>query len=271
MFRRFARLAPVLALTSAAATMAVTASVEADAAGRSAGPTAPFTKAIMHNNVIPLVHAAMITRTRHGYLYRAGQQNSHLVVTRVKAGVRFRDTGTRTWRSVASGCKRQKVRVGIAAVCGVSRSTSGRHPMLLEIWPRLGNDFVDGHTLPAAFEMAVLADAGRDIVLGGAGNDFINGAQNGDRVRGGGGNDWLRTGIGDDRIWGGSGNDDLVGVEGRDTIRGGGGNDRVGGGPGNDRLFAGGGRDAVVCGSGADAARADGSDRVNQCESVRRR
>jgi len=221
--------------------------------------------------VVPLKNAARILKTDHGYRYDAGQQNSHLVVSRVAGGLRFADTGTRELRSIPNSCSKQKVRVGVAAVCKVPRSVSTRQPMKVEIWPRLGDDFVDGSSLPAAFKLSVLADAGRDVVHGGAGNDFVNGARDKDRVSGGGGQDWIRTGLGNDSIRGGSGSDRLVGVDGDDLIRGGSGNDRVGGGAGRDTLHAGRGSDLVACGSGSDDAYVDGSDRSTECESVSRR
>src|SRR3954451_21864609 len=42
--------------------------------------------------VIPLKNAAIIDRTNSGYRYQAGQQDSHLVITRVSGGLRFVDT-----------------------------------------------------------------------------------------------------------------------------------------------------------------------------------
>lgn len=221
--------------------------------------------------VIPLKNAAIIENIHNGYRYQAGQQNSHLVVRRVKGGLLFADKGTAELRSLPGRCDRRHAKKGIAAVCRVPRGTSSRHPLMLQIWPRLGDDYVDASTLPASFRLSVLADAGKDVVRGGAGDDFVNGAHNGDRVWGGAGNDWIRTGRGPDFIRGGSGNDRLVGVEGSDDVRGGGGNDRVGGGSGNDLLVAGAGRDTVSCGSGADHARVDRADRTSACESVRRR
>jgi Ca2+-binding RTX toxin-like protein len=99
--------------------------------------------------------------------------------------------------------------------------------MFLEVWPRLGHDFVDGSTLPATLRLWVLADAGNDTVYGGAGDDFVNGAHDTDRVWGGAGNDWVRGGSGNDRLYGGTGNDRLLGQDGADVVRGGAGVDRV--------------------------------------------
>jgi hypothetical protein len=69
----------------------------------------------------------------------------------------------------------------------------------------LSNDHINGRSLPAAFEMAVLTDRGRDVVYAGSGDDFINAAQNADRVRGGAGNDWIRGGKAGDVMGGNSG------------------------------------------------------------------
>lgn len=217
---------------------------------------------------IPLKNAAMIVRTEGGYRYMAGQQNSHLTITMANGKLLYVDTGTLELRDIPRTCSRQSVAQGIAALCKIPAKFDGSK-MFLEVWPRLGNDVVDGSTLSANFRLWVLADAGFDTVYAGAGDDFVNGAQDGDRVWGGAGNDWIRTGLGNDRLWGGPGDDQLVGVYNRDRIHGGKGNDRVGGGPGNDVLFAGEGTDFVICGGGADSAHADQADRItHDCESV---
>lgn len=248
MLRRLARVAaPVIALSAAVAV--------------SSTPAA--------NAVIPLKNRAMITKADGGYLFRAGQQDSHLVIKHVRGGIRFADSGTARWKSLPGACHRQHVRTGVAAVCRVPGTVSRSHPMTLQIWTRLGNDYIDGRTLSRAFKLSVLADAGRDVVYGGAGNDFVNGAQNGDRVHGGAGNDWIRTGIGNDKIWGGPGNDKLVGQDGRDRLRGGTGADRIYGSNGHDVLYGDSGSDLLNCGSGADVAHRDGADRrTRSCESV---
>ncbi len=237
------------------------------------GPTWPHTTVLKGQfTLIPLKNAAMISRTRHGYVYRAGQQHSRLFVTQTRGGLRFHDKGTRQLRSIPEACRRVKVRRGIAAVCRVPASISPRSPMLLEIWPRLGNDLVDGSTLPARFQMSVLADDGRDIVRLGAGDDFVNGAMGNDVVRGGAGDDWIRTGIDHDVLIGGPGNDKLVGSDGRDVLRGGRGADWLGGGNGADRLYSrDAGRDVVSCGGGLDRGLADRADRLSGCERLPRR
>jgi serralysin len=243
--RRLTHLAAALA-TVVATTVGLTASttVGAQAGQPDAGPKWPFVQALMgqFGTPIPLKNQAMISTTEHGYVFRAGQQNSHLRVTRVEAGLKFRDRGTREWRSLTGDCEKRRARIGIKAICTVG-GIDLSNPMLVEIWPRLGNDFVDGSRLPAEFQLSVLADAGRDTVYTGAGDDFINAAQDNDRAYGGAGDDWVRTGIGSDRIEGGAGDDYLVGQDQGDTIFGGDGNDRLYGGAGRDMLDGGAGED----------------------------
>ena len=82
-------------------------------------------------------------------------------------------------------------------------------------------------------------------------------------------------------ISGSSGRDVLLGTRARDRLRGRGGGDRITGrrgrdclkgGPGGDVLKAADGRrDAVRCGGGVDTAIVDPSDKVSDCERVRRR
>jgi hypothetical protein len=213
---------PVVALTTATR-------AEADQpAGY--GPSDPFDDALMGDTgpVEPMKDQAKIKRTRYGYRITAGQQSSHMTIKVVNRRLRIADTRTRHWKSLARACTAVRVPVGVAATCRVPASTRPANPTLLEVHPRLGNDYVNGRSLPAVFEMAVLADRGRDVVYGGFGNDFINAAQNADRVRGGAGNDWMRGGKAGDDMKGNSGRDYLVGQYGRDVIRG---------GPGTDRIF----------------------------------
>ncbi len=259
MFRRSARLFVVLA--AFAATTSVTTVAHAD--------YYPPTELLGDGGpVIPLKNAAMIVRTVGGYRYMAGQQNSHLTITMASGKLLYVDTGTLDLREIPGSCSRQSVPVGIAALCKIPAKFDG-NKMFLEVWPRLGNDVVDGSTLSAMFRLWGLADAGSDTVYAGDGDDFVNGAQDGDQAWGGAGDDWMRTGLGNDRLWGGSGNDRLLGVYDRDVIHGGKGNDRVGGGPGDDRLFAGEGTDFVTCGTGRDTTRAQQADRIaKSCESV---
>jgi serralysin len=220
--------------------------------------------------VIPLVDSAMVTKTGVGYRYQAGQQDSHLVVTQRGNRVHFADTGTAKLKKIAGTCRKEPAARGIAVSCEIPAQYGGSHPMFLEIWPRLGDDYVDGRSLSSTFRMWVLADAGRDRVFTGAGDDFVNGAQDADKVRGGAGNDWLRMGDSVDKIWGGNGHDKLLGLDGADKIRGGAGNDEVLGGNGNDRLWGGAGVDKVNGGTGSDNARSGSADRVVLCERTTR-
>lgn len=213
-------LAPVLALTA-------TSAVAGQPAGY--GPSDPFDDALMGDDgpVEPMKDQARITRTVYGYRITLGQQDSHLTVTLADGKIRFHDSGTKSWKALPRACKAQSVAAGVAALCRVPIATSPANPTLLEVHPRLGDDYIDGRTLPAVYEMAVLADEGFDTVFTGSGNDFINAAQDDDEIHGGGGNDWMRGGIGDDHMWGDGGNDYLVGQDGRDTIDGGTGTNKI--------------------------------------------
>lgn len=202
--------------------------------------------------VVAMKDQAVIVKNKWGYRYKAGQQDSRLTIRLVDGKLRYADTGTKQLRRIPDTCVRQKARVGIAALCKIPpRFAEGR--MFLEVWPRLGNDYVDGSSLPAKFRMWVLADAGFDVVRTGAGDDFVNGAQDRDRVWGGAGNDWLRSGIGNDLVYGQDGNDRIVSQDGADTV------------------YTGGGKDRAECGTGRDRAVVDGTDFRKDCESVTRR
>lgn len=236
-----------------------------------AGPPYGYDKALMGQyTLIPLPDQAMITRTAHGYVYRAGQQDSHLVVTLTDGRLRFADTGTQRFKKLARRCQEEKVKVGVAAVCRVPHWASADQPLLLEVWPRLGDDYFDGSALPESFASTMLGDAGHDTALFGAGPDFFNGFTGRDRVWGGDGNDWIRTGDGPDDVWGGGGDDQLVGTGGRDTFYGESGHDLLGGGTGDDVLDGGSGTDLIRCESGRDTVLADQFDRLRSCEVVNR-
>jgi Ca2+-binding RTX toxin-like protein len=239
--------------------------------GSNAGPPYNYETELMGEDgpATPLKDSAILERTEHGYRFRSGQQNGHLVVTRVDGGLRFADTGTASFKQPpAAACQRKKVRVGIAAVCRIPGGLSVAAPLLIEVWPRLGNDYTDTSTLPATFAATALGDAGRDVAHFGAGPDFFNGFSSRDVVTGGAGNDWIRSGIGNDAVDGGPGNDDIVAKEGSDTVHGGDGDDRLWAGDGDDHLGGGAGADFLLCGNGRDSTDADGSDRVSRdCES----
>ena len=260
MLRRTVR--PALALVLAAVVTAVGAATAttpaAGGANPDAGPPYNYTTELMGQyKFIPLKDQAMLTRTEHGYRFRTGQQDSHLVVTQVQRGLRIVDSGTKRFKKLSPACRRQRVRAGIAAVCRVPGTITTRRPLLLEVWPRLGDDYTDAHSLPATFALTVLGDEGNDLTRLGAGPDFFNGHSGRDRVTAGGGKDWVRAGLGNDPVWGGSGNDYLVGMEGGDTIYGGDGDDRVYGSDGDDRLSGDAGSDMISCGSGRDSAQSD--------------
>jgi hypothetical protein len=153
---------------------------------------------------------ALIRMSKFGYVYIAGKQSSHLRLTYMseKFSLRYRDTRTQRATQLPRTCHREQVEKGISVVCVIPPRF--RDHMFVQVWPRLGNDYVDGRDLPRKFRLWVLADAGRDVVYGGDGNDFVNGAKDGDRVYGGRGNDFLR---------GGPGANHLVGGPGRDKVR----------------------------------------------------
>jgi hypothetical protein len=235
------------------------------------GPSDPYQDAMMpwHGPVEPMVNQSVIERTQYGYMYLSGQQNNHLTVTRTTTGrLRYRDTGTKAWKRLATGCRAERVSTGISATCPVPAETGPSDALLLEFQVRLGNDFVDTRTLPAMFEAAVLGDEGNDVIYTGAGNDYITGAQDSDRISGGAGNDWLRSGIGDDVIVGGSGNDWLVGNEAADKIYGGSGDDAIYGSDGDDVLYGGSGDDKFYGGPGNDAATMTATSQAWTCEDV---
>ena len=222
-----------VALTGAGAALAIAAPLvlaptTSAAQPNGYGPSASFDDALMGDDgsVEPMTNLAKIVRTDHGYRYTAGRQHTNLTVSLVQGKLRFHDTGTRSWKSLPGACTSKSAR-GVAALCAVPAGASRTRPLLLEIHPRLGNDRVDGRSVPAAVEMAVLADAGYDTVHTGAGKDFVNGAHQRDRIFAGAGNDWVRGGRGNDRLRGQGGNDYIVGPDGRDDISGGPGRDRV--------------------------------------------
>ncbi|CAI9399149.1 calcium-binding protein [Nocardioides sp. T2.26MG-1] len=153
-------------------------------------------------------HEAIIRKSKFGYVYISGKHDSHLRVTYLedRDALRYRDTRTARLRLPEHGCVREQVKTGISAVCKTPKRLDGKK-VFVQVWPRLGNDYVDGRTLPSRFRLWVLADAGRDVVYGGDGADFVNGAKGDDRIWGGKGRDWLRGGPGHDRIFPGDGRD----------------------------------------------------------------
>ena len=234
------------------------------------GPYWPYVQEIQINTVVPMKNQAAINPTEHGLLFRAGQQHTRLTVTLVDGRLRFHDTGTLSWKYLPDVCAPLRVETGVAASCEIPAEATTAQPMLLEVWPRIGNDTVDTTALPSLVDVSFLGDRGIDVAKFGAGNDFFNGAQDVDRGYGGEGRDWIRTGLANDYINGGAGGDHLVGVAEDDVIYGGDGDDRLGGDDGNDKIYAGTGADFAVCGNGTDNATIDGSDRASKCERLYR-
>ena len=92
MFRRIA--CPALAVLATAAIAAVTvgtAQGNEAPAGSNAGPPYNYVTELMGEGgpALPLKDQVLLTRTEHGYSYRTGQQNNHLVVTRVDGAYTF--------------------------------------------------------------------------------------------------------------------------------------------------------------------------------------
>ncbi len=206
---------------------------------------------------------------RWGYRFQGGGVGNDLTITEVDGGLRYVDRAARGWKALPSTCRTVRVPRGVGAQCRIPAQFRDRR-MFLEVWPRLGDDRVDGSTLSGRYRMWVLTDAGDDTVRMGAGADFANGAFDDDTISGGGGADWVRAGIGRNRVSGGAGDDELAGGDDRDTVSGGPGRDQVYGGSGNDLLRGDDGPDTIGGGPGRDVAVRDATDRVFDCEVVRR-
>ena len=137
---------------------------------------------------------AVIRYSKFGPVYIAGKQNTHLRITQVGHSLRFRDTRTGGIKGSLPGrCSREKVAKGISVLCGIPPRFRGNH-MFVQVWPRLGNDYVDGRTLSSHFRLWVLADAGNDIMYGGAGRDWLRGGPGADMLNGGSGSDRIAQG-----------------------------------------------------------------------------
>ena len=129
-----------------------------------------------------------------------------------------------------------------------------------------GNDELYGDRCKDKTKVGVqIAQAtdGKDNISGGVGNDRLFGA---------GGNDKLNGEDGHDKLYGGGGNDKLTGAAGNDLLRGDSGRDSFSGGAGNDSIYAQDAvRETVDCGAGSkDVARVNRTDKVKNCETVRR-
>lgn len=276
MIRRTATAAAALAVVGALAAPVGSASANGESAPTTLPPSGipPTELNGQFGTAIPMKDAAVIIRHSYGYRYMAGQQDSDLTVTHIRGArrdkLRFVDTGTRELRDFPRSCRERAAQRGIHAVCRIPGRYDESNPMFLEIWPRLGDDVIDGSDLPASIRFWVLADAGNDVVRAGRGDDFVNAAQGNDKVWAGPGNDWVRGGLDRDELWGGDGADKIVAQDGNDTVDGGAGNDQLYGATGSDTLRSGPGQDRVVCGGGVDRAFAKSTDKVVYCESVTR-
>ena len=257
----------VLAAALATAVVVVPA-LPSSAAG---GGDTPPTELVSHGGTaIPLNNKAMILDSKWGPVYSAGQQNSQLSVTVSGTdSITFRDKGIGGWKPgrqyFPRHCKKQRVKIGIKATCTIlPRFRSG---MFVQIWPRLGDDLVDGSTLPSWVRFWVLTDKGNDTVWGGAGDDFVNGYTGSETVHGGDGNDWIRTGLDNDLVYGDAGDDEVIAGDGNDTLYGGIGADKLGGGPGDDTLAGEEGPDNLICSDGYDTTDTDNGDaKRDHCE-----
>ena len=117
---------PSLALLAAAVLATIPATSTAANAADVYGPAAPYTT--IHNGqftFVALPGSALIDKSSYGYVYKAGKQDSHLVVTQVEGGLRFADSGTTTFKSLPSTCRREAVATGVAAGVGVASGVVG--------------------------------------------------------------------------------------------------------------------------------------------------
>jgi N-acetylglucosamine-6-sulfatase len=110
------------------------------------------------------------------------------------------------------------------------------------------------------------------LVSGTQSADVLAGTRYYDYICAYGGADRIYARAGDDNVSAGYGNDLVYGQDGRDVLDGGLSTDRLYGGPGADTIKAADGKqDIVGCGPGADVAFVDRFDRVDGCETERRR
>ncbi|MEO9324874.1 calcium-binding protein [Nocardioides sp. C4-1] len=261
----------VLTATLASVVPAVDPIAAAEPASAPVGRAAnhPVTEIVgQFDGGLPRLRARQVhlSTSRWGYRFIGGRIGQRLTITEVGGRLHFVDRAARSWKKIPPTCRRMRVPGAAAVSCAI---LGGDRPYL-EIWPRLGHDSVDGHTLPARHRMWVLGDAGNETVRLGAGADFTNGAMGSDRISGGAGNDWIRSAKGRNVVDGGPGNDRIAGGDQSERLAGGTGNDRIYGAGGNDALRGDAGRDVLSCGGGRDTAVRDAADRLSRCEVVRR-
>lgn len=212
---------------------------------------------------------AHLSISRWGYRYQAGLADNDLRITEVDGRLKYVDRAARSWAKLPKTCRRVSVERGIGAICRIpAKFQQGR--MFLEIWPRLGDDTINGAGLPRRYRMWVLTDEGADRVVMGRGDDFANTAFSRDVVYGGPGDDWIRVGDSNNVAFGGPGDDKLVGGVGDDRLHGGPGGDQVGGLEGSDILWGDAGADVIRGGAGRDIAYREGPDKIRDVEVIRR-
>jgi RTX calcium-binding nonapeptide repeat (4 copies)/FG-GAP-like repeat len=117
----------------------------------------------------------------------------------------------------------------------------------------------------------LVGTSARDVLSGRGGNDCLFGFAGGDRMSGGTGADLVVGSSGDDRIDGDAGDDRINAGNGNDTITPGAGKDSANGNGGDDTISARDQtRDTIDCGGGRDKVTADRTDRLKNCEYVKR-
>ncbi len=129
-----------------------------------------------------------------------------------------------------------------------------------QIGDTLIGDGFDPVTSGISVTLALVAQAGDDVIAGGNGKDVIWG-DNGPNSGGGantsvGGNDQIFSGNGDDTVYGQGGNDLIQGQNGNDLIDAGAGDDNIEGGMGVDQVKGGAGRDLFIYNSSLESTAA---------------
>ena len=104
------------------------------------GPFRPYVQEIMIGGVVPLKDEALLNRTKQGYIYRAGQQNSDITITQVDGRRHLRRQGHPVVEVDGAGMHRIDVPRVCGASCVVAPKFTEAAPMLVEVWPRLGDD-----------------------------------------------------------------------------------------------------------------------------------
>jgi hypothetical protein len=124
-------------LTSAATTASPVASTAGSGGppGASAGPPYQFkTELMSYAPNKTLTDQVILARTKHGYRLWSGKQSSQVTVSVVHGKLHFRDTRTQSFKKISAKCKRQRVKVGVSALCKIPQGISVHRPLL----PRYG-------------------------------------------------------------------------------------------------------------------------------------